>query len=42
MYHILQKYRQTSNITHTLVGNKTVDHPDVVGLLIHAYQRRFS
>ena len=28
---ILQYYRQTSNIGHTLVGNKIVDHPDVVG-----------
>ena len=24
-------YRQTSNISHTLVGNKIVDHSDVVG-----------
>ena len=24
-------YRQTSNIRHTLEGNKTVDHSDVVG-----------
>ena len=24
-------YRQTSSISHTLVGNKTVDHSDVVG-----------
>ena len=24
-------YRQTSNISRTLVGNKSVDHPDVVG-----------
>ena len=23
-------YHQTSNISHTLVGNKTVDHSDVV------------
>ena len=25
------KYRQISNISHTLVGNKIVDHLDVVG-----------
>ena len=25
------KYRQVSNIKHTLVGNKIVDHSDVVG-----------
>ena len=25
------KYRQTSDISRTLVGNKIVDHPDVVG-----------
>ena len=24
-------YRQTSNISRTLAGNKTVDHSDVVG-----------
>ena len=24
-------YRQVSNIRHTLVGNKIVDHSDVVG-----------
>ena len=24
-------YRQTSNISHTLEGNKIVDHSDVVG-----------
>ena len=24
-------YRQTFNISHTLVGNKIVDHSDVVG-----------
>ena len=24
------KYRKTSNISHTLVGNKIVDHSDVV------------
>ena len=24
-------YRKISNISHTLVGNKTVDHSDVVG-----------
>ena len=26
-----QTYRQTSNISHTLVGNKIIEHPDVVG-----------
>ena len=26
-----EKYRQTSNISHTCVGNKIVDHSDVVG-----------
>ena len=25
------KYCKTSNISHTLVGNKIVDHSDVVG-----------
>ena len=25
------QYRKTSNIRHTLVGNKIVDHSDVVG-----------
>ena len=29
--HICQSYHQTSNISGTLVGNKVVDHPDVVG-----------
>ena len=24
-------FRQTSNISHTLIGNKIVDHSDVVG-----------
>ena len=24
-------YRQTSNISHTLVGNKIADHSDIVG-----------
>ena len=28
---ILSKYRQVSNIRRTLVGNKMVDHSDVVG-----------
>ena len=28
---IYQTYRQVSNITRTLVGNKIVDHSDVVG-----------
>ena len=27
-------YHQTSNISHTLVGNKIVDHSDVVGASI--------
>ena len=27
----IAKYRQVSNIRHTLVGNKIVDHSDVVG-----------
>ena len=26
-------YCQTSNISYTLVGNKTVDHSDVIGAL---------
>ena len=26
-----KKYRKTSNISHTLVGNKIVDDSDVVG-----------
>ena len=26
-----EKYRQVSNISRTLVGNKIVDHSDVVG-----------
>ena len=29
--HIIQDYRQVSNIRHTLVGNEIVDHSDVVG-----------
>ena len=29
--HCFIKYRQVSNIRHTLVGNKIVDHSDVVG-----------
>ena len=28
---IREKHRQTSNISHTLVGNKIADHSDVVG-----------
>ena len=28
---MLPNYCQTSNISHTLVGNNTVDHSDVVG-----------
>ena len=27
----VDKYRKTSNISHSLVGNKIVDHSDVVG-----------
>ena len=27
----LDKYRKTSNISHTLAGNKIVDNSDVVG-----------
>ena len=30
----LRLYCQTSNISHTLVGSKIVDHSDVVGALI--------
>ena len=30
----LYDYRQVSNIRHTLVGNKIVDHSDVVGASI--------
>ena len=29
--HIFQAYRKTANIRCTLVGNKIVDHSDVVG-----------
>ena len=29
--HIFLNYRQTSNISHPLVGNNVVDHPDVAG-----------
>ena len=29
--HIVFGYRKTSNIRRTLVGNKIVDHSDVVG-----------
>ena len=28
---MLGDYRKTSNIKHTVVGNKIVDHSDVVG-----------
>ena len=28
---IYENYRKTSNISRTLVGNKIVDHTDVVG-----------
>ena len=31
MAHPHSYYSQTSNISHTTVGNKTVDHSDVVG-----------
>ena len=31
MYCVFHKHRKTSNIRHTLVGNKIVDHSDVVG-----------
>ena len=27
----IQHYRQTSNISHTVVGNQIVDHSDVLG-----------
>ena len=30
---LIQVYSQTSNISRTLVGNKTVDYLDVVGAL---------
>ena len=30
-YEIVETYRQVSNIRRTLVGNKIVDHSDVVG-----------
>ena len=29
--HVIQDYRQVSNIRRTLVGNEIVDHSDVVG-----------
>ena len=29
--HMGDNYRETTNISHTLVGNKIVDHSDVVG-----------
>ena len=32
MNHMVIKYRKTSNISHTLVGNKIVDNSDVVGV----------
>ena len=28
---LIKSYRQTSNIGHSLVGNKLIDHSDVVG-----------
>ena len=31
LHNLIFKYRQTSNIRGTLLGNKIVDHPDVVG-----------
>ena len=31
MYDTYEIYHQTSNISGTLVGNKSVDHSDVVG-----------
>ena len=34
-------YWQTSNISHTLVGNKLVDHSDVVGAAPTTYTRGF-
>ena len=30
-YVLAGEYRKTCNISHTLVGNKIVDHSDVVG-----------
>ena len=30
---VITDYRKVSNIRHILVGNKTVDHSDVVGAL---------
>ena len=33
MSYIMQEYCQTFNLSHTLVGNKIVDHSDVVGTL---------
>ena len=29
--YLLRKYRKTSNISRTLVGNKIVDNSDVIG-----------
>ena len=31
--YVLNEYRKVSNIRRTLVGNKIVDHSDVVGAL---------
>ena len=31
MKRYMKSYRQTSNISRTSVGNKIIDHPDVVG-----------
>ena len=40
---IHKHYRQVSNISHTLVGNKIVDHSDVVGAsLVGAAPTTFS
>ena len=33
LQHGLNNYRQVSNIRHTLVGNRTVDHSDVIRAL---------
>ena len=30
-HHVITGYRKTSNISRTLLGNKIVDHSDVVG-----------
>ena len=33
LVHFMESYLQTSNISHTLVGNEIVDHSDVFGAL---------